>query len=110
MTNETAATLPGLELHAPAVSGYVSPMRTAVEKTLEALGEANLLQPMHAALAQQALMLADAMGRAATSPKVYALAQVSAELLKVLEALPKPAEAAKLDMFQQLVQRLEDAA
>ena len=56
---ENMLDLPGVAL-APEI-GAPSPLRIAVQKTLEALNEARLLEPRHAAVAQLALELADAV-------------------------------------------------
>lgn len=85
----TMPTLPGLEL-APEI-GESSPLRVAVQATLEALDDAKLLEPRHTAIAQLALELADAVTAGRRSGRASAVAMASAQLLAALEALPQPA-------------------
>lgn len=109
MTDELAPTLPGLELSLSGDSAEASPMRTAVENTILALREAGLLEARHEAICALALMTADAVAKASRGTKVYAFANVGSLLRDVLADLPTPVEAAKLDMFQELVKNLEAA-
>lgn len=86
---ENMLDLPGVEL-APEI-GASSPLRIAVQKTLEALNTGKLLEPRHAAVAQLALELADAVTAGRRSGRASAVAMASAQLLAALDALPKPA-------------------
>jgi len=109
MTDDIAPTLPGLELDLAGDSADASPMRVAVEHTILALKEAGLLEARHEAICALALMTADAVAKAGRGSKVYAFANVGSLLRDVLADLPTPVEAAKLDMFQELVRNLEQA-
>lgn len=81
--------LPGVAL-APEI-GAPSPLRVAVQATLSALNDAALLEARHAAVAQLALELADAVTAGRRSGRASAVAMASAQLLAALDALPKPA-------------------
>lgn len=85
----SALTLPGLELDP--VVGAPSPLRKAVQATLTALNDQGLLEPRHAAVAQLALELADAVSSGRNSGRASAAAMAAAQLLAALDALPKPA-------------------
>lgn len=86
---ENMLDLPGVDL-TPEI-GAPSPLRLAVQKTLEALAQGQLLEPRHAAVAQLALELADAVTAGRRSGRASAVAMASAQLLAALDALPKPA-------------------
>lgn len=94
---DEAQTLPGIDLELDGSTS--SPLRQAVQRTLRALDEAGLLQPMHAAQCQLALELADSIAR--SGGKASAAAMASAQLLACLETLPKPTELGVDDKFEQ---------
>lgn len=89
-TNDgSAQMLPGLELNP--VVGAPSPLRKAVQATLDALNGDRLLEPRHTAVAQLCLELADAVASGTRSGRASATAMAAAQLLSALDALPKPA-------------------
>lgn len=85
MANE----LPGLGMsfdYAP-----VTPLRAAVDQTLEELENQGLLKSHHLALAQSARTMADAVEVGTRTRKASAAAMAMAQLLAVLDRLPQPA-------------------
>lgn len=106
--NENMPTLPGLgyELDDPASR---HPLRDAVLATLKALDDDGLLGPEHAAHAQLALVLADAVAR--STGKASAAAMASAQLMACLDALPSRTEQTAGDKFEAWLETiLDDAA
>ena len=102
MTNEDE-TLPGFEIYGGA--GVVSPLRTAVMATIEALRIEGLLEPRHSAMCQLALELADATAFAAAArvPRASAIAMAGRELRETLMALPQPVAGDQLEKFNEFL-------
>jgi len=107
MTNpdETAPTLPGLEL-IPADQQTASPMRLAVVATIEALQADQLLEPRHVGLCQLALELADAVTAGRRSGRASAAAMAAAQLRETLLALPEPVAGDAAQRFGEFVDKL----
>lgn len=103
--NEYQVTLPGLELD-PEMGGKRNAMRNAVVVTLAALERDGLLEDRHAAIAQLALELADAVAAGRRSGRASAAAMAAAQLLAALEALPAPIAADVAQKFQEFVDSL----
>ena len=104
--DETAPTLPGLELESPH-GGRPNALRRAVIATITALDEAGLLEPRHTALAQLALELADSV--TAGKGRASAAAMAAAQLRETLLALPEPSAAGVQEKFDQLLEQLTGA-
>jgi len=104
--NESQPTLPGLE-DAVVLGQHNGALRNAVVVTLEELKAAGLLERRHAALAQLALELADAVSRGVSSGRASAAAMAAANLRETLLALPAPMEAGVAEKFERLVASLE---
>lgn len=85
---ETQPTLAGLDFDLTDTRD--NHLRAAVIRTLQALDDEDLLEPVHAAHAQLALELADAIAR--SRGKASAAAMASAQLMAALDALPKPSK------------------
>lgn len=92
-TTEVQPMLPGLELESPGAAHGQTSMRVAVAQTIQALQEAQLLEPRHVGLAQLALELADAVAAGARSGRASAAAMAAGQLRETLLALPQPQEA-----------------
>lgn len=103
--NDGQLEIPGLST-APEM-GAPSAMRTAVVATLGALHADQLLEPRHAALAQLALELADAVASGRRSGRASAAAMAAAQLLATLQALPAPKAADANAEWQKFVADLE---
>jgi uncharacterized protein YoaH (UPF0181 family) len=101
--DENQPTLDGLELGDPDRNGV---MRNAVVKTIQALNAEGLIEPRHTAMAQLALELGEALSRAKSSGKPYAIALVAGQLRDTLEALPAPLGADDKARFNALVDAL----
>ena len=104
----SAVMLPGLELDP--VVGAPSPLRKAVQATLDALNEARLLEPRHTAVAQLCLELADAVAAGTRSGRASATAMAAAQLLSALDALPKPAGIDADAEWERFVQTLHEVS
>jgi succinate dehydrogenase/fumarate reductase flavoprotein subunit len=104
--------LPGLETVNPEYGYAASPLRTAVEATLKQLEQDGLLTERHVGIAMLALELADAVVAGRRAGRASAVAMAARELRETLQALPAPAEQSQLEIFQQLVVKLDgkDAA
>ena len=79
-----AQTLPGME-HTP------SKMERAVEETIQALRDQDLLRPEHEALVQLARELAKTIAAGSALAKT-SVQQAAQQLISTLDALPKPVE------------------
>lgn len=97
--------LAGLELESEQV-GASGALRRAVITTLKALESERLLEPRHAAMAQLALELADAVTAGTRSRRASAAAMAAAQLLAVLQALPVPLAADLKERFDAFVEQL----
>ena len=84
-----AQTLPGME-HTP------SKMERAVEETIQALRDQDLLRPEHEALVQLARELAKTIAAGSAFAKT-SVPQAAQQLISTLDALPKPIEAPASD-------------
>lgn len=96
--NDAAPMLDGLELETGG-GRPDSPLRRAVVTTITALGEANLLEPRHAAMCQLALELADAVANGNGRGRASAAAMAAAQLRETLLALPEPTAAGLQESF-----------
>nr|WP_278101905.1 hypothetical protein [Microbacterium proteolyticum] len=103
--DETAPTLPGLELETPGVP-VTSAMRAAVVATINALHDENLLEPRHAGLCQLALELADAVTAGRRSGRASAAAMAAGQLRDTLLALPQPVAGDVKQRFEDFVDKL----
>lgn len=101
------APLPGLELR-EAPTGEVE---QAARRTIAALAADGLLEDRHAAVCQALVSVARAYDRAMTSAKAkeYAVANLHAQLLATLEALPSPEAGVEDDEWTKFQRELERA-
>lgn len=100
MANE----LPGLEVRLP--EQLTTPLRRAIDATLEELDRLGLLQAHHVALAQAARTMADAVEVGTSTRKASAAAMAMAQLLAVLDRLPQPASLPSGKTWEQRVDEL----
>lgn len=108
--HESSPTLPGMEPTAGASYGDAGELRSAVERTINALEMHGLIEPEHAAICQLALVTADVVQANARTRRPSAFAMVARELRETLMALPKREVQGNEDKFKQWVELLEKAA
>jgi hypothetical protein len=106
--NRNQLELPGLELESEG-GAPTSALRKAVQSTLVALHDQQLLEPRHAALAQLALELADAVTAGRRSGRASAAAMAAGQLRDTLLALPQPSTIGALESFHAFVEDLRNA-
>jgi len=99
------APLPGLELR----ESPTGEVEQAARRTIAALDADGLLEDRHAAVCQALVSVARAYDRAMTSAKAkeYAVANLHAQLLATLEALPTPAASDDDDPWTQFQRQVE---